>query len=131
MRSKKWTALALGLILLGCSALADGAQKKSRTASKSKASSQKTTKPRPPALPAEDTPVIIATVPADVERITVEQLKAKIEKNEPVFVIDSRSTGSYDGSEYKIKGSVRIPESEIEARIAEIPRDKPIVIFCT
>jgi rhodanese-related sulfurtransferase len=70
-------------------------------------------------------------VPQEVERITVEQLKEKIDKNEPVFIIDSRSTGSYDGSDYKIKGSVRIPEGEIEARLAEIPRDKPIVIYCT
>jgi hypothetical protein len=130
MRNKKATALALVLVILGCSGLADGAQKRSRQTSKAKVSSKKSSKAQP-ANPAEQTPASTASVPQEVERITVEQLKEKIDKNEPVFIIDSRSTGSYDGSDYKIKGSARIPEGEIEARLAEIPRDKPIVIYCT
>jgi hypothetical protein len=116
--------------MLACSVAADGAQKKSRQTSKAKVSSKKSS-----AQPAANTPELAnastASVPQEVERITVEQLKEKIDKNEPVFIIDSRSTGSYDGSDYKIKGAVRIPEGEIEARLAEIPRDKPIVIYCT
>ncbi|HEY7914471.1 MAG TPA: rhodanese-like domain-containing protein [Blastocatellia bacterium] len=130
MRNKKATSLALALIMLACSGLASGAQKKSRQSSKAKVSSKKLSKAQP-AIPAEQAPASTASVPQEVERITVEQLKEKIDKNEPVFIIDSRSTGSYDGSDYKIKGSVRIPENEIEARLAEIPRDKPIVIYCT
>ena len=130
MRNKKATSLALALIMLACSGLASGAQKKSRQSSKAKVSSKKLSKAQP-ANTTEQAPASTASVPQEVERITVEQLKEKIDKNEPVFIIDSRSTGSYDGSDYKIKGSVRIPESEIEARLAEIPRDKPIVIYCT
>lgn len=67
----------------------------------------------------------------EIERITVEELKEKLAKTAPVFIIDSRSQGSYDGSEIKIKGAVRIPADEIEARLKEIPRDREIVVYCT
>ena len=67
----------------------------------------------------------------EVQRITVDELKAKLAAKEPVFIIDSRSQGSYGNSEIKIKGAVRIPMDEVESRLAEIPRDKEIVIYCT
>ena len=67
----------------------------------------------------------------EIARITVDELKEKLAKNAPVFIIDSRSQGSYDNSEIKIKGAVRIPADEIEARLKEIPRDREIVVYCT
>jgi hypothetical protein len=67
----------------------------------------------------------------EVDRITVDELKAKFAKKEPVFIIDSRGPGSYDSSEIKIKGAVRIPMDQVESRLSEIPRDKEIVVYCT
>ena len=34
-------------------------------------------------------------------------------------------------SEIKIKGAVRIPADDIEARLKEIPHDREIVVYCT
>jgi membrane-bound lytic murein transglycosylase B len=68
---------------------------------------------------------------ADVERITVEELKDKIAKNEPITIIDDRSQGSYEASEIQIKGSIRITVDEIQSRLKEIPRDREIVTYCT
>jgi 3-mercaptopyruvate sulfurtransferase SseA len=78
-----------------------------------------------PAAPAEH------KTEAEVPRITVDELKERLAKNTPVFIIDSRSQGSYDNSEMKIKGAVRIPADEIESRLGEIPRDREIVVYCT
>jgi 3-mercaptopyruvate sulfurtransferase SseA len=107
-----------------------------RTKSKSKASkSAKATSPTP-ANPA-DQPAMQPQATTEhktegeIERITVEELKEKLAKNAPVFIIDSRSQGSYDGSEIKIKGALRIPADEIESRLKEIPRDREIVVYCT
>jgi rhodanese-related sulfurtransferase len=72
-----------------------------------------------------------ASEDADVERITVDELKAKIAKNEPVTIIDDRSEGSYESSETQIKGSIRITVDEIQSRLKEIPRDREIVTYCT
>ena len=72
-----------------------------------------------------------ASEDADVERITVDELKAKIAKNEPVTIIDDRSEGSYESSETQIKGSIRITVDEIQSRLKEIPRDHEVVTYCT
>lgn len=68
---------------------------------------------------------------ADVDRITVEELKAKIEKNEPVIILDVRSEGSYESSDKKIKGSTRMLTDQIESRLKEIPQDRVVVTYCT
>lgn len=68
---------------------------------------------------------------ADVERISVDELKAKIAKNEPLTIIDDRSEGSFESSETQIKGSIRMTVDQIQSRLKEIPRDREIVTYCT
>ena len=79
----------------------------------------------------QTTPAAEHKTEAEIPRITVDELKEKFAKNAPVFIIDSRSQGSYDSSQNKIKGAVRIPMDEIESRLKEIPRDREIVVYCT
>ena len=68
---------------------------------------------------------------ADIERITVDELKSKIAKNETLTILDDRSEGSYETSQTQIKGSIRMTVDEIQSRIKEIPRDREIVTYCT
>jgi rhodanese-related sulfurtransferase len=68
--------------------------------------------------------------PAEIERITAEELKSKLEKNEPVTIIDARSKSSYGSSDKKIKGAMRVAEENVAARSKDIPRDKEVVIYC-
>jgi len=49
--------------------------------------------------------------------------------NKGAVIIDVREPKSY-GKEH-IKGAINIPASEIEKRIAEIPNDKPVIVYCT
>lgn len=60
-----------------------------------------------------------------VPRITIEQLKEKMDKQENVFVLDIRSN-----AQTLIKGAVNIPKNQIEKRLAEIPKDSLIVTVC-
>jgi 3-mercaptopyruvate sulfurtransferase SseA len=71
-----------------------------------------------------------ASKPAEVERISVDELKEMIAESLPVTVVDARSAGSYDSSDAKIKGAIRIPLDEIALRLKELPRDKEIVVYC-
>jgi rhodanese-related sulfurtransferase len=64
-----------------------------------------------------------------VERITVDELKAKLAKKEPVLIIDVRGS-DYDASATKIKGAIRIVPAELEAHLKDLPRDKEIVTYC-
>jgi hypothetical protein len=144
MNLKKW-AFLLAAAVLFCATAVDAQSTKSKRKAKAKPSTSSKTKPgaapqdAAPATPTSEQKVSTptasepqaATPPGEIARITVEELKAKIAKNEPVTIIDSRSQGSYDGSNQKIKGAIRIPMSEIESRLNEIPRDKEVVIYCT
>ena len=68
-------------------------------------------------------------VPED--RITVHELKRKLDRKEEIVIIDSRAGNSYLGSSVKIKGSIHITLDELESRMGELPKDKEIVTYCT
>jgi 3-mercaptopyruvate sulfurtransferase SseA len=67
----------------------------------------------------------------DAPRITVAELLALLDKKAQVVIIDSRSESSWEGSDKQIKGSVRIPLDQLDARMNELPKDKEIVIYCS
>jgi rhodanese-related sulfurtransferase len=71
------------------------------------------------------------TKPSEVERITVEELKAKLAKGEPLTILDVRVGPSYEASDQTIKGAIRIAPDEIEKHLSELPKDREIVTFCT
>src|ERR1044071_9403419 len=97
---KKWASLLVVAVLF-CATAVDARSTKSQRKAKAKPA----TASKPAAAPQTIAP---ATPAGEIERIAVEELKAKIAKNEPVTIIDSRSQGSYDGSNQKIKGAIRI-----------------------
>jgi predicted sulfurtransferase len=66
-----------------------------------------------------------------VPRITVQELKAKIDKGEDVVIIDVRTGEDYERSRIKIKGAVRIPIVQMEERYKELPKNKQIIAYCT
>ncbi len=66
-----------------------------------------------------------------IPRITVQELKAKLDKGEGLVIIDVRTGEDYAGSRIKIKGAVRIPIVQMEERYKEIPKDKQIITYCT
>jgi len=134
MKLRTWALLVAAMLAL--TSLADAQTAKSKSKSKAKKSTKvATTTPATPTDPSVQTvtqaPPAEHKTEGEIPRITVEELKAKLAKNAPVFIIDSRSPGSYDNSEIKIKGAVRIPMDEIESRLNEIPRDREIVVYCT
>lgn len=67
----------------------------------------------------------------NVPRITVQELKAKIDNGVDVVIVDVRTGQDYADSRIKIKGAVRIPIVQIEERYKELPKDKEIVLYCT
>lgn len=63
-----------------------------------------------------------------VARIAVEDLRAKLNRGE-VTVIDVRDINSYTASH--IPNALHIPLARIEGEISYLPKDKPIVTYCT
>jgi glyoxylase-like metal-dependent hydrolase (beta-lactamase superfamily II)/rhodanese-related sulfurtransferase len=47
-----------------------------------------------------------------------------------VAVVDVRSAEEFDGPDGRIPGSRLLPLPELEARVAELPQDRPLVLVC-
>ncbi len=78
-----------------------------------------------PARPAE------SAEPAPVDRISVDELKRKLDRQEKVLIIDGRAGNSYLGSSVRIKGAIHITVDELASRIPGLPKNREIVIYCT
>ena len=68
---------------------------------------------------------------ADIPRITVEDLKRRIDAHEALTVLDSRASDSWKSSDVQIPGSIRVPPDEVDKHLSEIPRDRLVVPYCT
>ena len=66
-----------------------------------------------------------------IPRITKEELKAKMDKKEDLVIVDARAEDSYNLSNQKIKGSIRITLDELEKGIKNPPEGKEIITYCT
>jgi rhodanese-related sulfurtransferase len=66
-----------------------------------------------------------------VKRITVDEVKRRLDRGEEIFIIDTRSPAAWNTSNIKIKGAVRIHYSDLESHLLEIPRDRMILAYCT
>jgi hypothetical protein len=66
--------------------------------------------------------------PSSVQRIAVEDLRAKMNRNE-VTLIDVRDARAYMLK--RIPGAISVPFASVESMLDQIPKDKPIVTYCT
>jgi membrane protein DedA with SNARE-associated domain len=64
-------------------------------------------------------------------RITPEQLKDKIDRGDPVAIIDLRHVVDYRSEPRTLPGALRMNPEEVEARHQEIPRDREVVLYCS
>lgn len=75
--------------------------------------------------------------PRKVQRITIEELRRKLDNKEPLTVLDVRNAADYGNSGFKIPGALRIPLEELPARIAEgvlppsLVPEREVVAYCT
>lgn len=64
-----------------------------------------------------------------VARITATELKSMIDAGDEVVVVDVRRCIESDAD--SIPGALRIPLEDLDARHADIPRDRDIILFCS
>ena len=65
---------------------------------------------------------------ADVPRISIEDLRAKLNRGE-VTVVDVRDNAAYQRGH--IPGAMNIPMASTQSMIDLIPKGKPVVTYCT
>lgn len=65
------------------------------------------------------------------DRITIKELKRKMDCREDLVIIDSRAGNALIGSAVRIKGAIHITLDDLAARLSELPKNKEIIIYCT
>ena len=64
-------------------------------------------------------------------RISVEDVKNRQARGEPIVFIDSRNPTAWGESDVKLPGAIRVEADRVRDHLAEIPRGRPIVVYCT
>lgn len=108
-----------GLVLI-LAAIFSSACISQNTSSPSNASRTQT----PTAVPAEDD----HTAERAVERISIPDARAAVERSDAVFV-DVRQTNVYASGH--IAGALSLPEAEIPVRGSSLPKGKKIIAYCS
>lgn len=67
-------------------------------------------------------------VAADADRIEAQEAKRLFEKGEAI-VVDVRTRSAWDLGH--VTGALHIPLAEIDAHLAQLPKNKLIVAYCT
>jgi rhodanese-related sulfurtransferase len=68
---------------------------------------------------------------AEIDRVTIDEVKKRMDRGEPILFIDTRNSQDWSASDVKLPGALRIHFSELEQHLDELPRDRLIVTYCT
>lgn len=65
------------------------------------------------------------------DRIGVDELQRRIGRGEQFTFIDTRNPVAWAESDKKIPGAIRVPADDVEQAAGRIPRNRPVVTYCT
>lgn len=66
-----------------------------------------------------------------VARITPEELRAELDAGADVLIVDLRHMMDDESEPRMLPGAMRLPAEDLEQRGAELPRNKPLVLYCS
>jgi rhodanese-related sulfurtransferase len=66
----------------------------------------------------------------DSLRISPEEAKRKLDRNEAVF-IDTRNPVAWGESEVRIPNAIRLLHDELSEHLNELPKNREIIAYCT
>jgi rhodanese-related sulfurtransferase len=74
--------------------------------------------------------ILLATTvfAAGYRNITPREAKALFTQGKKVYLLDVRTPDEY--RQAHLRGAVLIPVAEIERRLAEVPKNNPVVVYC-
>ena len=66
-----------------------------------------------------------------VPRITPEEVKDRLDQSQQILFIDTRNPKAWAQSDEIIPGAIRMLASQVGNHIAELPKGRTIVAYCT
>jgi adenylyltransferase/sulfurtransferase len=71
-----------------------------------------------------------ATGSVPVGTVAVPRLLARLEAHDQLFLLDVREDWEWSVGNLADRGARLVPLGQLESRLAEVPRDRPIVVYC-
>ena len=66
-----------------------------------------------------------------IARITVDELKKKIDAGEELVIVDLRHSLDFEADPHTIPGAFRMDAKDLEEKDDRLPRDRDVVLYCT
>jgi membrane protein DedA with SNARE-associated domain len=66
-----------------------------------------------------------------IARITVEELKEKLDSGEEVVIVDLRHSVDFEADPELIPGALHMEAKDLEGKNDQLPRDREVVLYCT
>ena len=66
-----------------------------------------------------------------ISRITVDELKKKIDSGEELVIVDLRHSMEFEADPETIPGAFRMDAKELEEKNDRLPRDREVILYCT
>ena len=67
----------------------------------------------------------------EATRITVDEVKQRMDRWEQFTFIDSRNPQAWAESDRKLPNAIRVPAKELEQHLNEIRKDRAVITYCT
>jgi len=67
----------------------------------------------------------------ETTRVTVDEVSERMARGERFVFLDTRNPTAWAEADTKLPGALRVPADEIEAHLADIPRDRVVIAYCT
>lgn len=67
----------------------------------------------------------------EVTRVTVDEIEERMNRGEAFTFIDTRNPTAWAEADTKLPGAIRLPLDELEQHLAQIPRDRTAITYCT
>jgi rhodanese-related sulfurtransferase len=67
----------------------------------------------------------------EVTRVTVDELKERMDRGEQFAFVDTRNPNAWGEADKKLPGAIRVSTDEIEKHFDEIPKDRTVITYCT
>jgi rhodanese-related sulfurtransferase len=67
----------------------------------------------------------------EATKVSAHEVKARMDRGDPLVFIDARSPTAWDESTEKLPGAIRVPVDAVEAHLRDIPQNRSIITYCT
>jgi rhodanese-related sulfurtransferase len=68
---------------------------------------------------------------SSITKVTADEIQERLRRGESFTFIDARNEKAWSAAQAKLPNAMRIPAEEIEQHLAEIPRDRTVITYCT